>query len=166
LLTILKCPTCGRVFAYYGEGTSVLCPKYSYCNTKIEIGHCSVLPITVDAPNASPDKMRNWARVFVNAFNNTSYLAAEVWSEDGHNSIIISLLESKLGVTHNEVLQMIPPTHKHASAWDGIIIESGKYSLYGGDNKLADKISAQIRVLPEEPVPEVPKKPDQQETIK
>ena len=122
-----------------------LCPKHNFCNTTVPVDESSVLPITFDAPNADPDKMRNWARIFINAFNNTTFLAAEIWSEDGTNSIILSLLESKLGVTHNEVLALIPAEAKYQASYDGLIIRSGKYSLYGGDNKLAEKINAQIK---------------------
>jgi hypothetical protein len=145
MFAILKCPTCGRVFPYYGDAERVACPKHNFCGTTITISSESVIPITFETPNKVPDKMRNWARIYVNAFNNTVYLAAEVWSEDGYNSIIVSLFEAKLGITHNEVLAQIPTEFKYQSAYDGLIVRSGRYSLSGGDTKLADKIGAQYK---------------------
>jgi hypothetical protein len=137
---ILKCPKCGRVFAYYGNELVTTCPKYKICTAEIPVTAENIIPVTFEQPNNSSDKMRGWARIFINVFNNNAFLAAEVWSEDGQNTIVLSILESTLGIDHNDVISAIPADRKIMSAYDGLIIVSGKYPVYAEGNKLAAKL--------------------------
>lgn len=128
MLTILKCPGCGKVFPNYNSGhTRALCPNTKVCTAKFWIDNDSTLTIKFGT-DFIPEK--DVCYIYINVFNSNCFLAARAYSEDGNNFMVIPLNERYIGgITRKDTLSAIPTDLKHTTAWDGLVIKSGCYPV-------------------------------------
>ncbi len=144
---------CGRVFPHYRGGKFTPCANKLHCGANVTFTNDTVLPISYDIgkidehelimarKNKSFPAYINKAIVFVNVFNNNAFLAAQVYSEDGLNSITVSLNEKYLGITRDDVFKCIPEGNKYQLSRDGSYCFSGRYPL---TEELKTKINEQL----------------------
>jgi hypothetical protein len=158
---IIRCEMCGRVFPHYRGGRFTQCVNKIHCGASIPFDNTTVLPISYDISkidqheiltarkNKSLPAYINRAIVFINAFNNNVFLAAQVYSEDGLNSITISLNEKMLGVTREDVFRCVPEDDRYQLSRDGAYCFSGKYPL---TQEIKNKINSCLMMVvnPEE----------------
>lgn len=128
MLTLLKCPRCGKVFPNYNSGhTRACCPNVKVCQEKFWIDKDTNLPIKFST-DFIPE--RDVCYIYINVFNNNCFLAVRAYSEDGKNFMIIPLNERNIGeLTRRHTIFAIPTDFKHMTAWDGLTIKSGCYPI-------------------------------------
>jgi len=128
MMSILKCPRCGKVFPNYNSGhTRALCPNIKVCQEKFWIDKDSKLTIKFGT-DFTPE--RDGCYIYINVFNNNCYLAARVYAEDAGNFMVIPLNERNIGeLTRRHTISAIPTDFKHTTSWDGLIIKSGCYPI-------------------------------------
>lgn len=128
MLTILKCPRCGKVFPNYNSGhTRACCPNIKVCQEKFWIDKDTKLTVKFST-DFIPET--DTCYIYINVFNNNCFLAARAYSEDGNNFMIIPLNERNIGeLTRRHTLSAIPTDFKHTTSWDGLVIKSGCYPV-------------------------------------
>jgi len=140
MFTIIRCETCGRVFPYYGESLTIRCKNEHLCGAVITISKSNTIDIDYDVEKMKTleIKLLHTGKpqadlmmagfVFVNVFNNNSFLAARVFSNDGLNAITVSLNPRFLGVSKGMVDRCITSV-RYQTARDGTYTDSGLYAL-------------------------------------
>ncbi len=153
MFSIVRCEMCGRVFPHYRGRKFTPCANKLNCGANVTFTNDTVLLISYDIgkidehelivarKNKSFPAYINKAIVFVNVFNNNAFLAAQVFSEDGLNSITVSLNEKYLGITRDDVFKCIPEGNRYQLSRDGSYCFSGRYPL---TEDLKTKINGQL----------------------
>ena len=154
---ILRCENCGRVFPDYRGGKYTHCVNKLHCGATVPFTSETILPISYDISKIDQHELEtarknkslpayiNKAVIFVNAFNNNVFLAAQVFSEDGLNSITVSLNEKQLGIPREEVMKCIPEENRYQLSRDGAYCFSGKYAAI---KEIQDKINSALTFVP------------------
>jgi hypothetical protein len=140
MFAIIRCEKCGRVFPYYGESLTLRCKNEYLCGAVITVSKSNTIDIDYDVEKmklleikllhtGKPQAELMMAGfVFVNVFNNNSFLAARIFSDDGLNSITVSLNPRFLSISKGMVDRCITSV-RYQTARDGTYTDSGLYAL-------------------------------------